>query len=54
MNHSSKPNVRLVVSVRWKTARFEAIRKIKSGEELFFDYGDEYWINTDIDPIERN
>ncbi|MCG6166649.1 SET domain-containing protein-lysine N-methyltransferase [Leptospira sp. FAT2] len=54
MNHSSKPNVKLVVSVRWKTARFEAIRKIKAGEELFFDYGDEYWINTDIDPVERN
>ncbi|WP_061216117.1 SET domain-containing protein [Leptospira santarosai] len=54
MNHSSKPNVKLIVSVRWKTARFEAIRKVKAGEELFFDYGDEYWINTDIDPVERN
>lgn len=54
INHSSKPNVRLVVSTRWKTARFEAMRKIKAGEELFFDYGDEYWIHIDISPVEQN
>ncbi|TGK01360.1 SET domain-containing protein [Leptospira langatensis] len=54
INHSTKPNVRLVVSTRWKTARFEAMRKIKAGEELFFDYGDEYWIHLDVSPLERN
>ncbi|EQA35010.1 SET domain protein [Leptospira inadai serovar Lyme str. 10] len=54
INHSTKPNIKLVVSTRWKTARFEALRKIRAGEELFFDYGDEYWINVDISPVERN
>jgi SET domain-containing protein len=32
-----------VVSTRWKTARFEALRRILPGEELFFNYGDDYW-----------
>ncbi|PJZ71346.1 SET domain-containing protein-lysine N-methyltransferase [Leptospira perolatii] len=54
INHSTKPNIKLVVSTRWKTARFEVIRRIRAGEELFFDYGDEYWINVDIDPVERS
>ncbi|EPG65470.1 SET domain-containing protein [Leptospira wolffii] len=54
INHSTKPNVKLVTSTRWKTARFEVLRKIKAGEELFFDYGDEYWIHVDISPLERN
>ena len=29
INHSSKPNARLVTSFRWKTARFEAKKKIQ-------------------------
>jgi SET domain-containing protein len=43
INHSSNPNLFLVVSTRWKTARFEALRPILPGEELFFNYGDDYW-----------
>jgi len=43
INHSDKPNAFLVVSTRWKTARFEALRRIEPGEEIFFDYGDDYW-----------
>ncbi|MEM8868211.1 MAG: SET domain-containing protein-lysine N-methyltransferase [Verrucomicrobiota bacterium] len=43
INHSDEPNVFLIVSSRWKTARFEAIRTIEPGEEIFFDYGDDYW-----------
>lgn len=54
MNHSEKPNILLVTSTRWKTARFEALKKIAAGEELFFDYGDEYWENMEFDPKERN
>ncbi|MCC5815726.1 MAG: SET domain-containing protein-lysine N-methyltransferase [Leptospira sp.] len=50
INHSSKPNIELVTSVRWKTARFRALKSIKAGEELFFDYGPEYWENMDFDP----
>lgn len=43
INHSDEPNAFLVVSTRWKTARFEALRTIHPGEEIFFDYGDDYW-----------
>jgi SET domain-containing protein len=43
INHSDEPNAFLVVSSRWKTARFEALRDIKPGEEIFFDYGEDYW-----------
>lgn len=50
INHSSKPNIELVTSVRWKIARFRALKSIKAGEELFFDYGPEYWDNMDFDP----
>ena len=31
----------LVVSSRWKTARFEALRAIEPGEEIFFNYGED-------------
>ncbi|MFP4165977.1 MAG: SET domain-containing protein-lysine N-methyltransferase [Opitutales bacterium] len=47
INHSNQPNAFLVVSTRWKTARFEAIQSIEPGEEIFFDYGEDYWDNMD-------
>jgi SET domain-containing protein len=50
INHSSKPNAELVTSVRWKTARFKALKTIKAGEEIFFDYGHEYWDNMEFKP----
>lgn len=43
INHSNTPNAFLVVSTRWKTARFEAVCGIEPGEEIFFHYGDDYW-----------
>ena len=43
INHSDKPNAFLTVSSRWKSARFEALRPIEVGEEIFFDYGEDYW-----------
>ncbi|MGB0744191.1 MAG: SET domain-containing protein-lysine N-methyltransferase [Opitutales bacterium] len=43
INHSDEPNTFLVVSNRWKTARFEALREIAPGEEIFFNYGEDYW-----------
>lgn len=43
INHSDTPNAFLVVSSRWKTARFEALKAITPGEEIFFDYGEDYW-----------
>jgi|TARA_B110000438_G_C15800060_1_gene644688 hypothetical protein len=50
INHSSTPNALLVVSTRWKSAHFVAIRDISAGEEVFFDYGEEYWKNADYTP----
>lgn len=43
INHNTDANAYLIVSTRWKTARFEAIRAIEPGEEIFFDYGELYW-----------
>jgi SET domain-containing protein len=43
INHDDTPNAFLVVSSRWKTARFDALRDIKPGEEIFFNYGEDYW-----------
>lgn len=43
INHSDEPNAFLIVSSRWKTARFEALQDIAPGEEIFFDYGEDYW-----------
>jgi len=43
INHSTEPNVCLIVSTRWKTARFEAISPIAPREEIFFNYGEDYW-----------
>ena len=43
INHDDEPNAFLVVSNRWKTARFQALRDIEPGEEIFFNYGDDYW-----------
>lgn len=43
VNHSKTPNCELATSSRWKSARIRAIKDIQAEEELFFDYGDEYW-----------
>ena len=50
INHSDAPNAFLIVSPRWKTARFEAIKAIAPGEEVFFDYGALYWRATEKAP----
>jgi VIT1/CCC1 family predicted Fe2+/Mn2+ transporter len=49
INHSKKPNCKFVVSTRYKTARVEALRNIKIGEELYLDYGPEFFINDEKD-----
>lgn len=43
INHDEAPNAFLVVSTRWKTARIETLRDIEPGEEIFFNYGEDYW-----------
>ena len=44
INHSDEPNAFLIVSTRWKSARFECVNPIRPGDEIFFNYGDEYAI----------
>ena len=48
INHSDDPNVRFVVSTRWKKARVEALKRIVPGEELFLDYGPDFWAAADV------
>jgi hypothetical protein len=43
INHSDTPNARFVVSTRWKKARVEALKRIRSGDEVFIDYGPYFW-----------
>lgn len=50
INHSNKPNAEIIISKKKKTARIAAIKKIKKGEEIFYDYSDEYWENIGFDP----
>lgn len=54
INHSKEPNAELVTSTRWKTARIKANKLIRPGEEVFFDYGEEYWeaLESEIKPVE--
>ncbi len=49
INHSDNPNTRFVVSTRWKKARVEATKRICCGEEVFIDYGPEYWEAMEIE-----
>ena len=48
INHSDEPNAFLTVSSRWKTARFQASCTIEPGEEIFFDYGEDYWEKDEL------
>jgi SET domain-containing protein len=48
INHSDRPNARFVVSTRWKKARVEVIKRIRSGEEIFLDYGPAFWEASEI------
>ena len=43
INHSDSPNATMIISTRWKTARIECIREIFPGDEIFFNYGEDYW-----------
>jgi hypothetical protein len=48
INHADTPNAFLTVSSRWKSARFEALSVIEPGEEIFFDYGEDYWEKDEL------
>lgn len=53
INHSSNRfNAELVTSVRWKKARIKAIRIIYPGDEIFMNYGDDYWENIEAEKVD--
>ena len=43
INHSDRPNSCIVTSTRWKKARIEVVKRILPGQEIFMDYGPDYW-----------
>lgn len=51
INHSSDPNVQFVVSTSWKKARVEALKAVQPGEELFLDYGSDFWDAAEIECV---
>lgn len=53
INHDDRrPNAELITSSRWKKARIAALRNIRPGEEIFFDYGESYWDCVDISKVD--
>ena len=44
-NHSDNPNCKIILHTEKKIAHIVTLRKIKKGEELFFNYGGLYWQN---------
>ena len=49
VNHSESPNAQFVVSTRWKKARIEAVKRIRPGEEIFIDYGPDFWDASELE-----
>jgi len=49
VNHSEKPNAHFVVSTRWKKARIEALKRVRPGEEIFIDYGSDFWEASEVE-----
>lgn len=44
INHcEEEPNAFLITSTRWKSARLECVRRIQPGDEIFFNYGDDFF-----------
>ena len=43
INHHENSNAVFIVSTRWKKARVEATKLIEPDEEIYLDYGQDYW-----------
>ena len=48
-NHSEEPNVEYVQDEP-STIMFRALRKVRPGDELTIDYGDEWWETRGLEP----
>jgi SET domain-containing protein len=46
-NHSSEPNAEWEIHDNNNFVRFVALKDISKGEEIFHDYGEEYWESRD-------
>ena len=46
-NHSSEPNAEWEIHDDNNFVRFVALKNISKGEEIFHDYGEEYWESRD-------
>lgn len=51
INHAEDANLRLSVCVEECHVDFLAARPIRTGDELCFDYGWQYWAAMDADPV---
>jgi len=43
MNHSNNPNVKIILEKHCDEIHIVANQIIDEGEELFIDYGEDYW-----------
>lgn len=48
-NHSPNPNVEYLQDEP-STITFRALRKVRPGDELTIDYGDEWWATRELEP----
>lgn len=53
INHSDKPNSCIVTSTRWKKARIEVTKRILPGQEIFMDYGPDYWEAKEYNAVNK-
>ena len=49
-NHSAEPNVEYVQDDEPDTIQFRALRKVRAGDELTIDYGEEWWETRGLEP----
>ena len=53
INHAQHPCLEPRVSLAERRVAFYALRDIKAGEELSFDYGEQYWLERGVAPCVR-
>lgn len=49
-NHADKPNADYLINYKKRIATIKATRRIKKGEEIYVDYGDEWFSDRGLKP----